>query len=176
LAYVADTFACRVAVTRNGQITYSRFQDEKGHGSDFHIKERLVGPAMNINVQARDRQSAKVSYYNGPDASKWYTELATFDRVSLGRIQPGIRMELRAHGDNVEKLFYLSPGADPAGIRLAVEGARDLRVNADGELELTAAHPKGTMRFTKPVAYQQINGQRRTVLALFGSIQRMGTF
>jgi hypothetical protein len=29
VAYVADTFACRVAVTRNGQITYSRFQDEK---------------------------------------------------------------------------------------------------------------------------------------------------
>ena len=70
-------------------------------------------------------------------------------------------MALSAHGRNVEKLFYVAPGADPSAIRLGVEGAKGLSVKKNGELELATA--KGAMRFSQPVAYQKIDGEKRIV-------------
>ena len=79
----------------------------------------------------------------------------------MGHIEPGIRLELKAHGNNVEKLFYIKPGADPGKIRMAIEKAKALRVNAAGELVLL--NDSESMRFSKPVAFQYINGQKREV-------------
>jgi hypothetical protein len=160
VAYAADTFACRVTVDRNGRITYRRARKKKGAGA-MEFSERLVGPAVAVQVSGRDQQSARVNDYQGRDPSKWHADLPTYARVNLGHAAPGIRMELKAGGDNVEKLFYVSPGADPAHIRLAVEGAQTLKTTTDGALELNG--PSGKMSFTKPVAYQQIDGRRRMV-------------
>jgi hypothetical protein len=151
-------------VTRNGEIIYSRPHKK----STIEIKERLLGPQVKINVGGKEKHTAKVSYYKGSDPSQWHTNLPSYGRVGLGRMAPGIRVELKAHGHNVEKLFYLSPGADPTRIRLAVEGAQALKVNPGGELEL--ATPAGAMRFTKPVAYQQIDGKNRNVTVRYHRI------
>jgi hypothetical protein len=158
VAYVADTFACRVAVTRNGQMIYS-LPDHKECDSQIAITEHLVGAT--IDVQGKDKQDTKVSYFPGRDPTGWHSNLPCFAQVGLGRVGKGIRVELKAHGRNVEKLFYIKPGADPADIRIAVKGAQHLQVGPGGELEL--ATTAGTMRFTKPVAYQQINGKRHKV-------------
>lgn len=44
IAFVADTFACRAAVTRHGEIVYSRATSQKGAGAPMQITERLVAP------------------------------------------------------------------------------------------------------------------------------------
>lgn len=160
VAYAADTFACRVSVDRTGRIVYRRSQEKNGAGA-VEFSERLVGPAVAVQVSGRDKQITRVNYYQGRDPLKWHAGLPTYARVNLGRPAPGIRMELKAGGDNVEKLFYVSPGADPANIRLAVEGVQNLKTATDGALELNG--PSGKMSFTKPVAYQQIDGRRRMV-------------
>jgi hypothetical protein len=104
VAYVADTFACRVAVTRNGQMIYS-LPDHKKRHSQIAITEHLVG-ATN-DVQGKDKQDTKVSYFPGRDPSGWHSNLQCYGRVGLGRVGKGIRVELKAHGRNVEKLFYI---------------------------------------------------------------------
>jgi hypothetical protein len=158
VAYVADTFACRVAVTRNGQMIYS-LPDHKERDSQIAITEHLVGAT--IEVQGKDKQDTKVSYFPGRDPSGWHSNLPCYGRVGLGRVGKKIRMELKAHGRNVEKLFYIQPGAKPADIRIAVKGAEHLQVGPGGELELATS--AGDMRFTRPVAYQLIDGTRRKV-------------
>jgi hypothetical protein len=158
VAFVADTFACRVAVTRNGQMIYS-LPDHKAHDSQIAITEHLVGAT--IEVQGKEKQDTKVSYFPCRDPSGWHSNLPCFARVGVGSVGKGIRLELKAHGRNVEKLFYIQPGANPADIRIAVKGATHLQVGPGGQLELATA--AGAMRFSKPVAYQWIDGKQLKV-------------
>ena len=161
VAYVADTFACRVSVTKDGQIVYGLpgNKEDKRHG--LKIKERLLGESVKTRVSGRISHGAKVSYYPGRDKSRWRSNVPTYEQVSLGQVAPGIEMALCARGQNVEKLFFVEPGANPTDIQLTVEGAKDLSVKENGELELVTA--SGVMRFSKPIAYQEIDGKRSMV-------------
>ena len=161
VAYVADTFACRVSVTRDGQIVYGLAGDKKSKSPSVEIKERLIGDTVKIQVSGRKKHGAKVSYYPGRDKSRWRSNVPTFEQVSLGRVAPGIEMALSARGNNVEKLFFVEPSADPTNIRLNVKGTKGLSIKKNGELELATA--SGAMRFSQPIAYQEIDGKRRVV-------------
>ena len=85
--------------------------------------------------------------------------------MSLGEVYKGVDLKLRAYGNNVEKLFYVRPQADPATIAMNVEGAQRLKINKQGELEVITA--RGPVTFTKPAAYQEINGKRVEVTAAY---------
>ena len=64
--------------------------------------------------------------------------------------------------DNVEKLFRIKPGASAEFIKVQLDGSNSLRVNQDGQLEADTA--LGTWcRFTRPNAYQEIEGKRVAV-------------
>ncbi|OOP56664.1 MAG: hypothetical protein AYP45_07880 [Candidatus Brocadia carolinensis] len=58
----------------------------------------------------------------------------------------------------MEKLFCVRPGANADQIKIQLSGARALRVNKDGQLE--AETELGPVKFTKPVAYQEIDGKK----------------
>ena len=56
------------------------------------------------------------------------------------------------NGQHLEYDFVVSPGADPAQIRLALDGADRVAVDAQGNLELST--PRGTMKQLKPRIWQ----------------------
>ncbi|MEW6002341.1 MAG: SBBP repeat-containing protein, partial [Nitrospirota bacterium] len=56
------------------------------------------------------------------------------------------------------KLFYIKPGANSKDIKVRIEGARTIKVNKSGQLEVQTE--LGVVRFTKPVAYQEKNGKK----------------
>ena len=55
----------------------------------------------------------------------------------MGEIYPGIELRLRAWSENVEKLFFVRPGANYHQIRVSVAGGNSLRVVDSGELEVS---------------------------------------
>ncbi|KKS28067.1 MAG: cell surface glycoprotein (S-layer protein) [Parcubacteria group bacterium GW2011_GWC2_42_11] len=116
------------------------------------IKEMLVGGRVQ-EITGNEKAVTKVSYFKGNDPSKWKTNISTYDSVNLGEIYDGIELKLKAYGNNVEKLFCINPGADPG-----LNGIRSLKVNKEGLLE--AETELGTVKFTKPVSYQEISGKR----------------
>lgn len=128
------------------------------------IKERIIGGEIK-EVKGIERAITKVSYFRGDDPGKWQAGLSTYNGVSLGEVYKGIRAELKARGSNVEKLFYVQPEGDPSKMRIEVEGAEGIRLNEAGELVLETPH--GEVKFTKPVAYQKINGKRVDVKAAY---------
>ncbi|MCX8098273.1 MAG: hypothetical protein N3F11_04590 [Casimicrobiaceae bacterium] len=79
-------------------------------------------------------------------------EATAYRFVDLGEIHPGIRLELKAAGANVEKLFTVAPGHSVRPIRVRIEGAEGARLDRDGALVLKTGH--GPVRFTTPVAFQ----------------------
>ena len=57
--------------------------------------------------------------------------------------------------------FVVAPGADPGVIRLAFEGAQELRLDAQGALVLRTA--AGEVRWHPPVIYQEVEGNREKI-------------
>ncbi len=171
VAYYAQTFAGTVFVTRDGRIVYS-LPGEKdpasaarssGRRGAWSLIERPVGGSA--QPSGSDPSSTGVSYFLGDDPTRWGSGLATFEAVSLGEVWPGICLDLRARGKNVEKFFTVEPGGDPSRIRMSVEGARSLRVNKAGALVVGTG--PGEVTFTPPVAFQERQGTRRLVKAAY---------
>src|SRR5207249_74643 len=52
--------------------------------------------------------------------------------ISLGEVWPGILLDLKARGKNVEKIFMILPGGDPSRIRMRLAGAQRLRLDGAG--------------------------------------------
>ena len=156
--------------------------------SGVALKEQFVG-AKTRTIQGEEKSVTKVNYFKGNDSSKWKTNISTYDVVNLGEIYKGIELRLKAYGNNVEKLFCVKPDANPEQIKISLSGiqpsgnppplspsvrgtggcpplagaggglgARGLWVNEHGEL--VAETELGAVKFTKPVAYQEINGKR----------------
>ena len=90
-------------------------------------------------MQGIDRAPAKINYFTGNDRNNWKTNIPTYNTVSLGNVYEGIELSLKAYGDNVEKIFTVQPGADFSKIKLQIEGATDLKINNQGELEIKFA-------------------------------------
>lgn len=186
--YYAHIFGGIVSVTRDGEIIYSlpmmnseykardkgvegcgiewqksgnnnlRFQNTKSELKHITLKETILGGKVK-GVKGKDKAITKVSYFKGKDASKWKTKIPTYNVVTLGEVYDGVELRLRAYGNTVEKLFYVEPDASPDIIKLRLDGAKDLKVNSNtGELEVKTEC--GDVKFTKPVAYQEINGKR----------------
>ncbi len=163
--YYAKTFGGTVFVTKDGKLVYSlpKFETkEKVKG--WVIKESLVGTSIS-NVKGEEKAVTKISYFKGKDPSKWRRNISTYNLISLGEVYKGIGLKLKAYGKNVEKLFYVKAGANPESIKIKIEGAKSLRVNEAGELEVETG--LGVIKFTKPVAYQEINGKRVKVAAAY---------
>lgn len=162
ISYYANTFAGTVYVTRQGELVYTlpgAEQGEAGLSSTRVIKEF---PVDGKAVPAPGEQAkAKVSYFIGNEKAKWQNELNTYHSVKLGEVWDGIEVSFKAYGNNVEKLYTVAPGATVENIRMQVEGAQSLRVTKEGSLEVKTED--GPVRFTAPVAWQEIAGKRHPV-------------
>jgi len=147
--YYAKTFAGTVFVTDEG-IIYSL---PKGDEGGWVLKEEFAGGKAPAPAPS-SAPGAPVNYYLG-NVEK---HVSSYDEIFLGEVYDRINVNLKAYGNNVEKIFTVVPGGDPAAISLKVTGANGLNVNGQGELELGTG--LGTVKMTSPVAYQIIDGRR----------------
>lgn len=87
----------------------------------------------------------------------------THASVRYAEIYPGVDLVYYGRARELEYDFVVAPGADPGRIALATEGAERLAI--DGEGALVAHTAAGALRQPRPVAYQEIDGARRSVRA-----------
>jgi len=147
------------------QITYALFDvqtgNSEGAGSErgWVLRER---PMWNRDfaVKGHDPLSTGLSVFKGP-VEAWRIRVPVYRRLSLGEVAEGVQMILTLGDDRLEKIFKVDPGADPSAISFEVEGAKCLQVNAGGELEILTG--LRTIRWSRPVAYQWIDGRKKTV-------------
>jgi hypothetical protein len=128
------------------------------------LRLRSVGGAMTAPV-GLDLLAGTVNYLVGADSAGWRTGVPTYGEVAYPAVYPGVDWVFHGGGGALEYDFRLAPGADAGAIRLAVEGADALEVDEGGDL--LARVGDATLRQRKPVAYQEIEGERRPVAAAF---------
>jgi PKD repeat protein len=159
--FYADTFYGKGFVTGDG-ITHEILGEDN---KTLVVKEQFLDSQGNVIAlcpKGEDMSSAKISYFVGSDPSCWKSGVRSWNVVDLGEVYPGISVKLKAHGANIEKLFYVSPGADVADIRIRVVGADTLNVDAAEQLVLGSAS-FGYVSMTAPVAYQDSESGREDV-------------
>jgi hypothetical protein len=127
------------------------------------IREKLIinQNESGINVRGLTRDQSCVNYIiiDSPENSR--DNISTYNLISLGQAWTGITVNLKANSRNIEKLFMVSPEGNPESIKISLDGIEQLSLNESGELEVKTL--KGGMSFTRPVAYQEINGERKSV-------------
>lgn len=163
--FYANTFAGTVFVDERG-LTYAlhtAVSPDGRTGGLLVVKEQFVGVHA-LRPQGLSRSDTVVNFFVG-SRETWRSDVVTFDSVSFGEVWPSIWVELRAYGDNVEKLFWVNPGGRSSEIRIDVVGATHLAIREDGGLVIETV--TGTVAMTRPVAYQDVDWIRRPVAASY---------
>lgn len=158
VAYTATTFAGTVFVTRAGEIVHDLSYAAPGRTEParWALVESLAG-AMPLAPRGSATTPTQITHVDADGT----TGAATYRRVALGRAWHGVDVWLEAHGNNVEKFFSVQAGADAGAIRVALRGADALAAASDGRLVVRTE--AGDLSFSKPVAWQEIDGERRGV-------------
>ena len=106
VAYYAKTFAGTVFVGKSGDLVYSLPQGKQA----WAFRERFKTDQL-LSPQAKDQGSTRIHIFRGGQAKNSPSEIASSHELSLGQLSTGVTVALKANGDNVEKLFYIAPGA-----------------------------------------------------------------
>lgn len=146
---------------------------DPARGPGWVIGESLLdGEGWSVRATPRgvDRTPESVSFAIGPDRARHASAIPTYATVAFGEVYEGIAMRLRAGANNVEKIFEVAPRADPARIRLRVDGTDAIAVGAAGELIVQTGN--GPVAFTAPVAYQDDARGGRTGVEVAYAVDR----
>ncbi len=125
------------------------------------LRLRYVGADLNAPVSGDAQLPGVANYLVGSDPSRWHTGVPTYATVSYHAVYPGIDLVYYGTAGRLEYDWRLAPGADPGQIALAVDGARDVRLDGDGNLALGTI--LGDIVQQAPRAYQTIDGVRHAV-------------
>src|SRR5450755_2440785 len=89
------------------------------------------------------------------------SNVPTYGKVKYEGIYPGIDLVYYGNQRQLEYDFIVAPGADPRRITFDVRGAKRIRHNGMGELVLNMG--ENEIRWHKPVAYQEKDGERQLI-------------
>lgn len=147
-----------VFVKKTGELVYS-LADENSTGS-LLLSENLVGGQV-IHPGGEESSLTRLAFFRGEGRKGWRTNVKAFEKVNMGEVWEGIRVELRVSGESIEKIFVLTPSAKVDDIAVRVNGADQLKLDQKGALLLE--HKLRNYRFSAPYAYQYINGKQTPV-------------
>ena len=142
-------------------------------GADF-----VISSGARLQMRFQSAQTAPVisgehllagraNYLRGAQREHWITAIPTYDQLRYTNLYPGIDLVFHADaaGSQLEHDFLLAPGADPNAIRLEMQGADAVKLQADGQL--TIAVKGKSLTFQPPAAWQETTAGRVPVAAHF---------
>ena len=120
------------------------------------LRMNLVGANCVARVVGGEELPGKSNYLIGNDPSKWRIDVPNYDRVKYESVYPGVDLVYYGHQGELESDFLVAAGADADAIRLRIDGAKRVRINREGDLELKM--DGGEVVLGKPVVYQRSAG------------------
>ena len=134
-------------------------------GAHVMLAIRFVGGDADARIDGLDPLETVIHHLRGGNG-KDDVDVPTFGRVVIANLYPGIDVAFHGRGRDLEYDMIVAPGADGLS-RLAfrIEGEAAMSVDDGGDLRLATAAGELTLR--RPVAYQDIDGERRPVDSAF---------
>ncbi len=113
------------------------------------LRLRFVGAAAGARAEGQDPRAARMHFLEG---SRALHSAATFGRVRLVGLYPGIDLEIGEREGRLEYDLLVAPGADERVIELELEGAEQVAI--DGTGALCASLGAERFRQLAPLAWQ----------------------
>src|SRR5262245_14776913 len=138
------------------EATMAFRQNESGR-----LRMRLKGADRAARGAGLEETRGKSNYILNRDPRRWRAGVSHFRKARYEGVYPGVDLLYYGAQGQLEYDFIVAPRADPRAIKLAFEGAEQIRVDENGDLVLRVSG--GELRQRKPVIYQNVNGARRLV-------------
>ncbi|HEV8370781.1 MAG TPA: SBBP repeat-containing protein [Pyrinomonadaceae bacterium] len=142
-------------------VSLQRQPTENGKVQTAVLRMKLVGAQPNLRPQAQDLLVGKINYLIGNDKKQWHSNIPTYRKVSYQEAWKGIDMVWHGRQRELEYDFVVRPGGDVSQIRLAFEGAQNLRLETSGSL--VAQTDAGEVKQQAPVIYQDSERGRQII-------------
>lgn len=162
--FLAHTPKYKLWVTRSGLLFDTTLSDSQRSVSAIHFPGARKGAA----VEASGISGYRVNYMLGNDPGAWRSGIPASRAVLYEDLYENVDLKLYGQGSQLEYDWVVKPGGDPARIKLAYEGAKNVEINDQGDLLVDTGFC--TFVHKKPHAYQTIQGKETTVEAFYRKI------
>jgi hypothetical protein len=119
---------------------------------------QFIGSNDGVQVVTSGGQNPKQGTVNYITSEGQFMDVQSSTNLSYKGLWQGVDADFYAKEGRMKYDFIIAPHTDPSVVRFRLEGAKDLTVNAHGELEFVTAF--GTLQKGKPFTYQIINGEQ----------------
>jgi uncharacterized protein (TIGR03437 family) len=156
--FLAHAANATLWLTEEGAVLHTAAGPDRKAGSVV-LKLRFDGANPRPQMEGEDQRQGVSNYFLGRDAGAWHTGIRQFGKVRYRNVYTGIDVVFYGNPKELEYDFVVRPGADPAKIRLAFDGADRIVAEASGDLRVQFAGVE--IRSRKPRIYQTgQNGDR----------------
>ncbi len=121
---------------------------------------RLVDGNGNATIDGADPQVTRIHHIRHADRRE-VPGVPTYGRVAITNAYPGIDLVFHGRSRELEYDVIVAPRADASRFAFRIEGGDGVSLNDAGDLVL------GTFTLKHPVAWQEIDGERRLVASAF---------
>ena len=125
------------------------------------VRMQFIGANPQAQIRGDAELRGKINYLTGNDPAHWQTGVATFAKVQVGELYPGINLVYYGNQQQLEYDFTIAPGANPDAIAIHFTGTDRISINSRGDLVLKLAN--GEVRQPKPLIYQTTDGTRKEI-------------
>ncbi|MGC8723417.1 MAG: PKD domain-containing protein [Acidobacteriota bacterium] len=129
------------------------------------LKIGLSGANPRAKITGVGELPGRTASFIGNDPSKWRRDIPSYGRVVYEDLYPGIDLAFYGKQGQMEFDFILKPGAKPEAVSLDISGAGGLSIGPAGDLILKTSG--GTLQWTRPAVYQELDGRRTPVEGRF---------
>src|SRR5207247_590471 len=92
-------------------------------------------------INPTNRLPGTVNFLIGNDPAKWHTNLPAYAGLVYQQLYPGIDLQYDGTNGQIKSSYLVAPGADPTRIQWRYQGARDVQVDAAGNLVISLPPP-----------------------------------
>src|SRR5262249_4416566 len=130
--FVVQSPAGRVALSRTGAVIAAA----DGEAGSEVVGMKLVGANPKPELRGVKPLPGITNWLIGNDRTKWRRIVRPFKQVRYASVYPGVDLLWHGTVSKLEYDFVVAPGADPRGIRLALEGADKVTLGTRGDLAI----------------------------------------
>lgn len=139
----------------------ARAMDRRGHV----IGINFTGASVTTTSRGVDPQPGYHNYFIGNDKTKWASNVALYGRAEVQGLYPGVDAVFYLDGGKPRYDIVVKPGANTSQVRMNIEGAKSVKVDATGSLSIQTS--MGAIQQRGLYAYQDVGGKRQQVKCVF---------
>ncbi|WP_353750715.1 HYR domain-containing protein [Peribacillus frigoritolerans] len=119
---------------------------------------RFLSANPGVRIEGKCEGTGKVNYLKGNDPAKWITNLPVYHEVVYTELWPGVDLVFRSGNGQLKYDFVVQPGASIENIQLTYQGADNLSLDEEGNLQIHTDF--GVLVDQHPISYQIIREKK----------------